>query len=221
MRPPSSSGDALVAGLDRILRRLYGVAEPEADSPGSVNDVASGLADGPTPPLSPMEHRRSLGLMRVNHTGELCAQALYRAQAVTARSRPVRELLHRSAEEETAHLAWCQQRLQELGGGPSLLAPAWFAGACAIGLLAGLAGDRASLGFLEETERQVVAHLDDHLQRLPHGDVRSRAILQRMQADEASHRDNAHRAGAAALPAIVRRLMRWSARVMTTTAYRL
>jgi ubiquinone biosynthesis monooxygenase Coq7 len=170
-------------------------------------------------PLSEAEQREAAGLMRVNHTGEIAAQALYEGQALIARSRVTRELLNNAAREETDHLAWCETRLRELDSRPSLLNPLWYAGSFAIGTLAAAFGDRVSLGFVAETERQVEGHLDDHLARLPGRDLRSRAIVEAMRNDEVSHGAAAQAAGAAELPATARKLMRHAASVMTRTAY--
>lgn len=159
--------------------------------------------------------------MRVNHVGEVCAQALYQAQALTARSEGLRERMLVAAREETDHLAWTQRRLDELGDRASLLNPLWYAGAFGIGLLAGRLGDRVSLGFVVETERQVEAHLASHLERLPAADSRSRAIVEQMKVDERRHADAAEDAGAVALPAPVRGAMRAAARLMTATAQRI
>jgi 3-demethoxyubiquinol 3-hydroxylase len=171
--------------------------------------------------LSPVETRVSGALMRVNHVGEVCAQALYMAQAMTAQSQTLRLAMQAAARDETDHLAWTRMRLDELGSRTSLLNPLWFGGAFAIGLLAGRMGDRISLGFVVETERQVEQHLAQHLDRLPAGDADSRAIVAQMKDDEARHADSAERAGAAPMPAPVRALMRLAARVMTTTARRI
>jgi ubiquinone biosynthesis monooxygenase Coq7 len=157
--------------------------------------------------------------MRVNHAGEIAAQALYHGQALVARSTTTRELLLKSAREETDHLAWCETRLKELDSHPSLLNPLWYAGSFAIGALTGLLGDRMSLGFVVETERQVEGHLDEHLARLPPDDARSRAILEAMRNDEITHGTNAKAAGGVELPSPIRSLMRSTARVMTNTAY--
>ena len=157
--------------------------------------------------------------MRVNHVGEVCAQALYEAQALTARSNDVRQRMERASHEETDHLAWTAERLAELGDRPSLLNPVWYAGAFAIGLAAGRAGDAWSLGFLVETERQVEEHLAGHLERLPAQDEASRAIVAQMKEDEAQHADMALAAGGAPLPAPVCWMMRGAAKVMTTTAH--
>jgi ubiquinone biosynthesis monooxygenase Coq7 len=157
--------------------------------------------------------------MRVNHAGEIAAQALYHGQALMARNAATRELLLKAAREETDHLAWCETRLRDLDSRPSLLNPLWYAGSFAIGAAAALLGDRISLGFVVETERQVEGHLDEHLARLPPDDARSRAILQTMQADEIAHGMTAKAAGGAELPAPVRALMRSTAKIMTRTAY--
>jgi len=157
--------------------------------------------------------------MRVNHAGELAAQALYHGQALIARSETTRAMLLGAARSESDHLAWCETRLTELGARTSLLNPLWYAGSFAIGAAAGLLGDRASLGFVAETERQVEGHLDEHLGRLPRADTRSRAILQAMRAEEIAHGASAAAAGGTALPMPVRALMRHTARVMTGTAY--
>ena len=173
----------------------------------------------PPQPLSDGERRASAALMRVNHAGELAAQALYHGQALIARSEATREMLMAAARSESDHLAWCETRLRELGARTSLLNPLWYAGSFAIGAVAALMGDPASLGFVAETERQVEGHLDEHLERLPAADIRSRAILQAMRAEEIEHGASAAAAGGAALPVPVRALMRHTARVMTGTAY--
>jgi ubiquinone biosynthesis monooxygenase Coq7 len=178
---------------------------------GATQDRRAALAD--------VARRTSAALMRVNHSGEIAAQALYHGQALVARSEATRELLLKSAREETDHLAWCETRLKELESRPSLLNPLWYAGSFAIGALTGLLGDRASLGFVVETERQVEGHLDEHLARLPPDDTRSRAILEAMRSDEIIHGATAKSAGGAELPSPVRSLMRSTARVMTGTAY--
>jgi ubiquinone biosynthesis monooxygenase Coq7 len=170
--------------------------------------------------LSEADQRLSGALMRVNHVGEVCAQALYQAQALTARSPQMRQQMLAAAREETDHLAWTQTRLRELNDRPSWLNPLWYAGAFAIGLVAGRLGDAASLGFVVETERQVEAHLARHLDRLPMGDGASRAIVEQMKLDEARHADEALAAGAAPMPEPVKWLMKASARVMTTVAHR-
>jgi ubiquinone biosynthesis monooxygenase Coq7 len=171
--------------------------------------------------LSTLERAESLGLMRVNHAGEVCAQALYQGQALTARRAETRDRMRQAATEENDHLTWCSQRVHELGGHTSLLNPLWYTGSLAIGAFSGLLGDKWSLGFLAETEQQVVKHLDGHLQRLSEQDRKSRAIVEQMKIDEGRHRDTAIGAGGAKLPAPVRKLMTLTSRVMTTTAYRI
>jgi len=170
--------------------------------------------------LGEAERRLSGALMRVNHVGEVCAQALYQAQALTARSPALRAQMLAAAREETDHLAWTHSRLKALGARPSLLNPVWYGGAFGIGLLAGRLGDARSLGFVVETERQVEQHLAGHLDRLPEADAASRAVVAQMKADEARHADDATAAGAVPLPAPVQGLMRLAARVMTTVAHR-
>jgi ubiquinone biosynthesis monooxygenase Coq7 len=164
---------------------------------------------------------RSLNLMRVNHAGEVCAQALYQGQALTARREETRKQMEQAAKEENDHLTWCRHRIHELGGHTSLLNPVWYTGSLAIGAATGLLGDKWSLGFLAETEKQVVKHLDGHLQRIPEGDTRSRAILEQMKVDEAQHRTTALNSGGSELPDTVKKLMTLASRVMTTTAYRI
>jgi len=176
-------------------------------------------AQSAEPNLSARERRRSGRYMRVNHVGEVCAQALYRAQALTARDARLRDALRGAAAEENDHLAWCEQRLDELGARPSLLNPLWRLGAFTLGAAAGIAGDKWNLGFVAETERQVAAHLDGHLSKLPENDARSREVVARMREDELAHADSATAAGAAELPQPVKRAMGLAARVMTSTAH--
>jgi ubiquinone biosynthesis monooxygenase Coq7 len=175
----------------------------------------------PEAELDETARTHAAGLMRVNHVGEVCAQALYFGQAAVARDPATRTLLLAAAAEETDHLAWCGERLKQLDSRPSLLNPLWYAGSYAIGALAGLRGDGWNLGFVVETERQVEAHLGEHLQSLPEADARSRAIVQVMMADEARHADNAQAAGARALPAPVQQVMRMASAVMKAVAYRI
>ena len=202
--------DELIIGVDRALRTLSGTAIAVRPNPaGSVEEVA----------LTPDERRHAAGLMRVNHTGEVCAQALYQAQALAVRDATARERLKRAAREEEEHLAWTQQRLSELGGRTSLANPLWYAGSFAIGLCAGMAGDRVNLGFVVETERQVEEHLTGHMDSLPAADARSRAIVAAMRDDEMRHGAAARDAGAEELPFPIRALMRATAKVMTATAY--
>ena len=205
--------------LDRLIVAFDGAMRNATRTDDDGGDSASPADDADDDPLDDRERRHSAGLMRVNHAGEVAAQALYEGQSLTARDAATRAAMVRAAREESAHLAWCRARLDELDSAPSRLDPLWYAGSLAIGAAAGLAGDRWSLGFVAETERQVVEHLDDHLARLPSGDRRSRAVLERMQADERRHATEAHTAGGAELPPVVRRAMRAAARVMTRTAY--
>lgn len=204
--------DKLIREFDVALRAIAGVTRAARPNP------AEGL-DPQAEPLGDADRRHVAGLMRVNHVGEVCAQALYQAQKLTARTPQVQAQMDAAAREEEDHLGWCAERLQELGSRPSLLNPLWYAGAFAIGWLAGRAGDRVSLGFVSETERQVEHHLTGHLDRLPAGDHRSRAILEQMRDDEARHGAAARDAGGIELPAPIRAAMRAASRVMTTTAY--
>jgi ubiquinone biosynthesis monooxygenase Coq7 len=209
--------DTFISAADRTLRAL--LAPPAAGRPLPASaPVDARQADAA---LTPDEKRESAALMRVNHAGEVAAQALYHAQALFARDPEVREFMLNSAREETDHLAWCETRLRELGSRPSVLNPLWYAGSFGIGALAALLGDRASLGFVAETERQVEGHLAGHLDQLPEGDTRSRAIVEAMRHDEVGHGEKAQSAGGLHLPGPVRELMRRTARVMTHTAYRI
>jgi len=169
--------------------------------------------------LTDEEKKHSAGLMRVNHSGEVCAQALYQGQAIIARSYFVKEKMQEAAEEELDHLAWCNQRLYELGSHTSYLNLVWYCGALSLGLVAGMIGDRWSLGFLAETEEQVVRHLESHLGTLPEQDEKSRVIIGQMRDDESQHRDMAYEAGAANLPIFIKKLMAISSKIMTRTAY--
>ena len=204
-----SAIDRTLIAADAALKTLGGSARASRSPPAV-----------PAAALSADERRLSGALMRVNHVGEVCAQALYQAQALTARSPELRAQMATAAREETDHLAWTERRLQELGDRPSLLNPLWYAGAFTIGLLAGRLGDATSLGFVVETERQVEQHLAGHMERLPAADQRSRAIVEHMRDDERRHADQALEAGGRQLPAPVRWLMRGAAKVMTTTAHR-
>ena len=206
--------DSCIGAADRALRSVFAPAQASRPLPGQ-----AGEPEGERSQLSEAERRQAAALMRVNHAGEIAAQALYHGQALLARSEATRELLLKAAREECDHLAWCETRLRELGSRPSLLNPLWYAGSFAIGALAALLGDRTSLGFVVETERQVEGHLDEHLARLPAGDSRSRAILQTMRSDETAHGASARASGDAELPSAVGALMRRTARVMTSTAY--
>lgn len=170
-------------------------------------------------PLTDAQRRHSAGLMRVNHVGEICAQALYHGQGMVSRSPAVQAKLQQAAIEEGDHLAWCKQRLDELGSRTSYLNPLWYAGSFCIGMTAGMVGDKWSLGFVVETERQVIKHLSSHLHLLPLQDQRSYRILEKMEADEAKHRDDAIAAGAHELPAVIKSVMKWMSKVMVKTAY--
>lgn len=202
--------DRVIAPLDQTLRTLAG--SYVAARPYPAENIEETVA-------SSAERRHAAALMRVNHAGEVAAQALYQGQAFIAAGAATRVSLTEAACEETDHLAWCATRIRELGGRTSLLNPLWYAGSFAIGALAGLAGDRTSLGFVAETERQVVEHLESHLHWLPQGDARSRAILRQMSSDEERHGRNAMLAGGAPLPRLARAMMKLTARVMTRTAY--
>ena len=203
--------DRLIAPLDQALRTLSG--NQHSNRPYPPQDIADTVAES--------ERRRVAALMRVNHAGEVAAQALYQGQALVARNEHTRAAMLDAGREEADHLAWCTQRLHELGGRTSRLDPLWYAGSFAIGALAGLAGDRVSRGFVAETEHQVVAHLEGHLRQLPGNDARTEAILHQMSEDEERHGRNAKLAGGSEMPSYVRRAMRLVARVMTTLAYRI
>ena len=204
--------DQLLARCERALEAIAG--SPEAQRPSPDNGVAEAELDE-------AERRHAAGLMRINHTGEVCAQALYLGQAVLARNTDTRDHLLHAADEETDHLAWCSSRLKELDSRPSLFNPLWYAGSYTIGAVAALAGDPLSLGFVVETERQVEAHLQDHLEKLPAPDERSRAVLAQMQADEARHAQEAKQRGGVDLPFPLPKLMSLSSMVMKAVAYRI
>jgi ubiquinone biosynthesis monooxygenase Coq7 len=201
--------DACLLEIDKALRALWTEARGTRATPGDTDADAE---------LNAAERQQVAALMRINHAGEICAQALYQGQALTARAPHLRAALAQAAAEETDHLAWTRQRLHELGGRASLLNPFWYAGALALGALAGAAGDQWNLGFLAETERQVETHLENHLQRLPIQDKRSRAILEQMKSDESQHAETATHLGAASLPAPLKGLMRLAAKCLTHTA---
>jgi ubiquinone biosynthesis monooxygenase Coq7 len=203
--------DSMLAAADSALRTLSGANHASRPCPVPASDACE--------PLNDAQRRLSGALMRVNHVGEVCAQALYSAQGLSTRRADLRLQFAHAAREETDHLAWTQQRLRELNSHPSLLNPLWYAGAFAIGLVAGRAGDAVSLGFVVETERQVERHLASHLDRLPAGDLASRAVVRQMKDDEARHAVMAEDAGAARLPVPVRWAMRLAGRVMTSTAH--
>lgn len=202
--------DPLILQVDQALRTLFAKAPTARPMPGEALPEAG---------FTEAERRHVAALMRVNHVGEVCAQALYAGQAFSARSEAVRAALQQSAWEETEHLNWTERRIEELGGRKSLLDPLWYAGAWSIGAVAGRLGDPISLGFVAETERQVEAHLDGHLRQLPATDRRSRAIIDQMKADEAAHAQAALRLGATELPVAAKRAMRLAAKAMTATAY--
>jgi ubiquinone biosynthesis monooxygenase Coq7 len=206
-----SAVDRLISEFDRALRAIAGVARANRESPGEA------VPDGN---ISAAERSHAAALMRVNHVGEVCAQALYQGQSLTARNEQARDALERAAREEQDHLAWSADRIRELGGRPSLLNPVWYAGSFAIGVAAGALGDKWNLAFVAETERQVEEHLTAHLEELSFDDRRTRAVVEAMRADESKHRITAVQLGAAELPRPVTLLMRLAARVMTTVAYR-
>jgi 3-demethoxyubiquinol 3-hydroxylase len=202
--------DRLISSFDRGLRTLFAPTISARDTPG---------AELPDTAMDDMRRGHAAALMRVNHTGEVCAQALYQGQALIARSVSARAALETAAKEETEHLQWTAQRIEELGGRKSVLDPLWYAGAFAMGAASGLLGDRWNLGFLAETERQVVEHLDSHLKELPREDLKSRAIVEEMRLDEARHALTAQDHGGAELPLPVRGMMRLASAVMTRTSY--
>lgn len=202
--------DKFIIGFDHALRTLLTPAQTLRPVPG---------AQLPQIELNDAEKQESSALMRVNHTGEICAQALYQGQAITARNAEVQQTLAQAAREETEHLAWTERRIAELSGRKSVLNPLWYGGSLAMGALAGVLGDKWNLGFLAETERQVTAHLAGHLKRLPHHDEKSRAIIAQMQIDEAGHATSAMSHGGVELPLPVKMMMKLGSKVMTGTAY--
>jgi len=203
--------DRLLSGANDALRTVAAPAgRPARDNP------AESIAETE---LSATQKSHAAGLMRVNHAGEVAAQALYRGHATVARNEAIEQQMQHAAAEEFDHLAWCEQRIRELGEEPSRLSPIWYAGAYAIGAASGILGDKWSLGFIAETERQVCAHLDSHLDGLPAEDTRSRVIVEKMRDEEAEHGESAVAAGAAELPDTVKKLMQITAKVMTRTAY--
>jgi len=205
--------DRLIVEFDSALRSVVGGANAGRPTPGS--------ATAPNHSLDTAERKHAAGLMRVNHVGEVCAQALYQSQKLVARNPQIQEMLNHSAQEEMDHLAWCETRLQELGSHTSYLNPLWYAGSFAIGLAAGLAGDKWSLGFVVETEKQVEHHLQSHLETLPLEDHRSRAIVDQMRIDEIEHGQAALHAGGVTLPEPIQKVMQAMSKVMTTTAYKI
>lgn len=204
--------DAAIIALDRGLKTVFGRPQASRPVPGqSLPDAA----------LNEQERRRSAALMRVNHCGEVCAQALYQGQALASKDAHIKQVLSQAAAEEEDHLAWCEQRIAELGGRTSLLNPLWFAGSLGIGYAAGRLGDAWNLGFLKETEKQVERHLHGHLERLSPQDEKTRAIVEQMKVDEAEHAHTAETLGARELPGPVKLAMKLSAKVMTTLSHRI
>jgi ubiquinone biosynthesis monooxygenase Coq7 len=203
--------DRLITGIDNFLKTATATPTHAAR-----NNPAGGVQDEP---MSSSEQTHAASLMRVNHAGEIAAQGLYQGHAAVARDPKIEDQMQRAANEELDHLAWCEQRLRELGSAPSRLNPLWYGGAFLLGAASGILGDRWSLGVIEETERQVVEHLSGHLKRLPAKDSKSRAIVRQMRDEEAQHGNNARRAGASDLPLTIKRAMRATARIMTETAY--
>ena len=206
--------DHLIIETDRVLRTLSGTSAQRRPTPKSTISAQSAEIV-----LSEAEKKHAAGLMRVNHVGEICAQALYQAQRLTSRSQVIKEQLTQAAIEEEDHLAWCALRLKELNSRPSFLNPIWYGGSFMLGVIAGLSGDRWSLGFVAETEKQVTKHLDGHLQSLPEGDLASRAIVEQMRIEESLHQEMAIEAGAATLPKLAQHGMQIDSRLMTKTAY--
>ena len=206
------SVDQLIGELDRALRAVTGVARSSRASPAQPIEEAA---------LDEAARAQTAALMRVNHVGEICAQALYQGQSLTARDEEAKRAFEQAAREEQDHLAWSADRIRELGGRPSLLNPLWYAGSFVIGAAAGVLGDKWNLAFLAETERQVEEHLSGHLEALPAEDRRTRSVVEAMRADEAKHRNSAIQLGAAELPSAVKLAMRFASKVMTTVAYRI
>jgi 3-demethoxyubiquinol 3-hydroxylase len=203
--------DRLISEFDRGLRTV--LASPHAERPNPALDIDQ------VGTIDPADKNEAIRLMRVNHCGEVCAQALYQGQALVARSEATRSVLLGAAREERDHLAWCEQRLNELGGSKSVLNPLWYAGSFGLGVVSGALGDRWSMAFLVETERQVEHHLDDHLTRLPDGDARSRRIVAVMREDEIRHGNSGELHGAAKLPGALKAVMRLTSRIMTRSSY--
>jgi ubiquinone biosynthesis monooxygenase Coq7 len=205
--------DRFIVEFDTALRSVVGGANAQRPTPGSES--------GANVALDSEQRKHAAGLMRINHVGEVCAQALYQSQKLVARNSEIKEMLDHSGQEEVDHLAWCETRLKELGSHTSYLNPFWYAGSFAIGLAAGLAGDKWSLGFVAETEKQVESHLESHLKKLPEEDHRSRAIVDQMRMDEIEHGQAALHAGGVTLPDPIQKIMQAMSKVMTTTAYRI
>jgi ubiquinone biosynthesis monooxygenase Coq7 len=206
-----SPADKFLVTIDHAIRTLFG--QPQ------VTERENPAEDLPEHEMSEAEQRHAAALMRINHTGEVCAQALYQGQALTAKLTEVRDSMERAAQEENDHLDWCDSRLKDFHDRKSLLNPFWYAGSFCLGASAGLAGDQWSLGFVAETEKQVTAHLNDHLTKLPAQDEKSRAILEQMKEDELNHATRALEAGGVPLPAPIRMAMKLTAKVMTKTVY--
>ena len=204
------AADRFIIEIDKVLRTLFAAAPTSREVPGR---------DRIAPSLSATERAHSAALMRINHVGEICAQALYQGQALTCRDPQIRQALEQAAYEETEHLAWTERRIKELGGRKSLLNPLWYAGALSMGVVAGKFGDAWNLGFLAETERQVEAHLALHLTQLPKHDSKSREIVEQMKVDEIAHAQTAVRLGALELPSAAKTAMKLASRLMTRTAY--
>jgi len=202
--------DSLITEFDRGLRTVFAPAAGRREMPGKL--ITS-------EPMDPSDKAESGRMMRVNHTGEICAQALYQGQALVARSAEIRKVLQAAADEEQDHLAWCERRLDDLGASTSILNPIWYAGSFGLGVVSGTLGDRWSMAFLVETERQVERHLDSHLERLPLADTRSRQVLEAMREDEIRHGDSGEAQGAAPMPAAVKSAMGLVSKIMTRTAY--
>ncbi len=213
------SSDQIISAFDSILRNLTDPGAGQERTTVAQQEYPPGPAEPEN--LTPEERAHGAGLMRVNHVGEVCAQALYLGQAAVASDPNIAESMRQAAHEELAHLSWCEQRLQELGGRRSLLNPLWATGSLMIGMVVGVTGDKRSLGFIEETEAQVCAHLDGHLAKLPEQDVRSRKIVNAMRKDEAEHAERARAMGAKRLSPLARLLMKIQAKIMTTVAYRI
>ncbi|QWD72573.1 2-polyprenyl-3-methyl-6-methoxy-1,4-benzoquinone monooxygenase [Polynucleobacter sp. UB-Raua-W9] len=205
--------DRFIIEFDTALRSVVGGASAQRPTPGSESGANSALDSE--------QRKHAAGLMRVNHVGEVCAQALYQSQKLVARNSDIQDMLERSGQEEMDHLAWCETRLKELGSHTSYLNPFWYAGSFLIGMIAGLAGDQWSLGFVAETEKQVENHLESHLKKLPEDDHRSRAIVDQMRIDEIEHGQAALHAGGVALPEPIQKIMQAISQAMTTTAYKI
>lgn len=206
-------GDVLIGHIDHALNNIFCEQPSQRDYPAERANEADSL--------TAEQKRKAASLMRVNHAGEMAAQALYHGQSLIARDPSLKGKLYNASVEESDHLNWCRRRLEELGERPSIMDPFWYAGSFAIGIAAGIAGDRWNLGFLEETEKQVVRHLDSHLERLPEQDQRSREIVKQMKIDEQGHADLAHELGAAPLPQPIKDLMKLTSKVMTNLAERI